>query len=184
MVSRLDEVKGMNLMEPVLEWLLGEGKGQFVLLGTGMPEYHEMFERLRARFPDHMHAFLRFDDALARRIYAGADLFLMPSAVEPCGLGQMIAMRYGCVPLVRATGGLADTVVNYNARLRRGTGFTFTKNTPKACISTLKRALKANRNKKAWRKLQQRGMETDFSWSASAQEYVKLYQRAIKTHET
>ena len=182
MVSRLDEVKGMDLMEPVLDWLLEKEEAQFVLLGTGEPEYHEMFKRIQARFPNRMHAFLKVDDVLARRIYAGADMFLMPSTVEPCGLGQMIAMRYGCVPVVRATGGLADTVVNYKARLRRGTGFTFTKNTSKACISTLKRALKAYQNKKAWRRLQQRGMGTDFSWSASAQEYVKLYQRAIEVH--
>jgi starch synthase len=181
-VSRLDQVKGMDLLEPVLEWLLEKEEAQFVVLGTGQPEYHEMLRRVQARFPERMHAFLKFDDVLARRIYAGADLFLMPSAVEPCGLGQMIAMRYGCVPIVRATGGLVDTVVNYKARLRRGTGFVFAKNTSKACIGTLRRALKAYRNKKAWRKLQQRGMETDFSWSASAQEYVTLYRRAIEVH--
>jgi starch synthase len=182
LVSRLDTVKGMDLMEPVLEWLLG-GEGQFVLLGTGMPQYHEMFERVQARFPDRMHAFLKFDAALAQRIYAGADMFLMPSAVEPCGLGQMIAMRYGCVPVVRAVGGLADTVTDYTAQRRRGTGFVFTDYTPEACQEALERALKAYRNKKTWRGLQRRGMKTDFSWSASAQEYVKLYRRAIKLHE-
>jgi starch synthase len=182
MVSRLDHVKGMDLMEPVLKWLLGEGEAQFILLGTGQEEYHQMFERIQARYPTQIHAFLKFDDVLARRIYAGADLFLMPSAVEPCGLGQMIAMRYGCVPVVRATGGLADTVSNYTTRNRKGIGFTFAKHTPKACVRTLKRALKTYHNKKAWRKLQQRGMESNFSWAASAQEYVKLYQKAIQIH--
>jgi len=182
MVSRLDPVKGMDLMEPVLKWLLENEEAQFVVLGTGNPEYHEMFERIQTRFPDRMHAFLKFDAALAQRIYAGADMFLMPSAVEPCGLGQMIAMRYGCVPIVRATGGLADTVSNYTTRNRTGTGFTFTKYTPKACIGALRRALKTYRKKKVWRKLQQRGMESDFSWSASAQEYVKLYQKATQIH--
>ena len=181
MVTRVDEVKGMDLMEPVLEWLLG-GEAQFVLLGTGMPQYHEMFERVQARFPDRMRAFLKFDAALARRIYAGADMFLMPSAVEPCGLGQMIAMRYGCVPVVRMVGGLADTVTDYTTKRRRGTGFTFTDYTPEACQDALERALKVYHNKKSWRRLQQRGMAVDFSWSASAQEYVKLYRRAIELH--
>jgi starch synthase len=184
MVSRLDHVKGMELMESVLEWLLEKEEAQFVVLGTGDLQYHEMFERVQTRYPDRMRAFLKFDDVLARRIYAGADMFLMPSAVEPCGLGQMIAMRYGCVPVVRATGGLADTVSNYTTRDRQGTGFTFKKYTPRACQDSLKRALKAYRNKKAWRKLQQRGMKSDFSWTASAQEYVKLYHQAAQIHGT
>ena len=183
MVTRLDTVKGMDLVEPVLEWLLG-GEAQFVLLGTGQPQYHEMFEQIQARFPDRMRAFLKFDDVLARRIYAGADMFLMPSGVEPCGLGQMIAMRYGCVPIVRATGGLADTVADYTAKRGHSTGFAFTEYTPEACRDALERALKVYPNRKAWRKLQQRGMTADFSWSASAQEYVKLYRRAIKVHGT
>ena len=183
MVSRLDQVKGMDLMEPVLEWLLAR-EAQFVVLGTGQPQYHEMFERVQARYPDHMRACLKFDDVLARRIYAGADMFLMPSAVEPCGLGQMIAMRYGCVPVVRATGGLADTVADYTAKRGRGTGFTFVDYTSEACQDALARALKVYRDKKAWRRLQQRGMAADFSWSASAQEYVKLYRRAIEVHGT
>jgi starch synthase len=186
MVSRLDGVKGMDLMEPVLEWLL-QGEAQFILLGTGQPEYHEMFERVQARFPDTMRAYLKFDDVLARRIYSGADLFLMPSAVEPCGLGQMIALRYGCVPVVRATGGLADTVTDYGTRsprARQGTGFTFADYTPEACQVALGRALKVYRNKKAWRALQQRGMAVDFSWAASAREYVRLYQHAMELHGT
>ncbi len=143
-----------------------------------------MFERVQARFPDRMRACLRFDTVLARRIYAGADMFLMPSGVEPCGLGQMIAMRYGCVPVVRATGGLADTVADYTAKRGRGTGFTFADYTPEACQDALERALKVYDNKRAWRRLQERGMAVDFSWSASAQEYVKLYRRAIEVHGT
>jgi starch synthase len=182
MVTRLDQVKGMDLMEPVLTWLLEGEEAQFVLLGTGAPEYHEMFERIQTRFPDRARAFLKFDEVLARRIYAGADMFLMPSAIEPCGLGQMIAMRYGCVPIVRATGGLADTVVDYTAKRSRGVGFVFEAYTPKACRGALQRALNAYSDKKTWRKLQQRGMAADFSWSASAQEYVKLYHKAIELH--
>jgi starch synthase len=181
MVTRLDGVKGMDLMEPVLEWLLGR-EAQFVLLGTGQPQYQEMFERVQARFPGGMRACFKFDAVLARRIYAGADMFLMPSAVEPCGLGQMIAMRYGCVPVVRATGGLADTVADYTAKRGRGTGFAFADYTPEACQDALRRALKVYDDKKAWRRLQERSMAVDFSWSVSAQEYVKLYRRAIEVH--
>jgi starch synthase len=182
MVSRLDRVKGMDLMEPVLEWLLGEGEAQFIVLGTGQTEYQELFERLQTGHHDRMRVSLKFDDVLARRIYAGADMFLMPSYIEPCGLGQMIAMHYGCVPIVRATGGLADTVSNYTTKNRRGTGFTFTKYTAKSCILAVKRALNAYRNKNVWQGLQRRGMQTDFSWSASAQEYVELYRKAMQVH--
>ena len=183
MVTRLDQVKGMDLMEPVLEWLL-EREAQFILLGTGAPQYHEMFKRVQARFPNRMRAFLKFDEVLARRIYAGADMFLMPSSVEPCGLGQMIAMRYGCVPVVRATGGLADTVSDNTTKRGRGTGFTFTDYTPEACQEALERALETYNKKPSWRSIQQRGMATDFSWSVSAEEYIKLYRQAIKVHGT
>jgi starch synthase len=183
MVTRLDKVKGMDLMEPVLEWLLAQD-AQFVLLGTGAPEYHEMFEQIQKRFSNRMHACLKFDEVLAHRIYAGADMFLMPSGVEPCGLGQLIAMHYGCVPIVRATGGLADTVADYTAKRGRGTGFAFTDYSAEACQDALERALKVyNDNKHAWRRMQHRGMSVDFSWSASAEEYVKLYRRALKAHQ-
>jgi len=184
MITRLDAVKGMDLMEPVLEWLLGTGEAQFVLLGTGQPQYHELFERVQDRFPERMRAFLKFDDVLARRIYAGADVFLMPSGVEPCGLGQMIAMHYGCVPVVRETGGLADTVTDYVAKRGYGTGVTWTDYTPEACIGALKRALKLYRDRKVWRRLQQRGMRADFSWSASARKYVELYRHATRVRRT
>ncbi len=179
MVSRLDKVKGMELLEPVLEWLFSESEAQFILLGTGEPEYHEMFERLQARYPSRMRAFLKFDAVLARRIYAGADLFLMPSAIEPCGLGQMIAMRYGCVPVVRAVGGLADTVTDDTLRQGRGTGFSFDDFSAVACQDALRRALEAYRQPERWRRIQQRGMRMDFSWDASAREYVELYRKAV-----
>ena len=183
MVTQLDEVKGIDLVEPVLEWLL-EREAQFVLIGTGQPQYHEMLERFQTRFPDRIRVFLKFDDVLARRIYAGADVFLMPSAVEPYGLGQMIAMRYGCVPVVRETGGLADTVADYTAKRGRGTGFTFANHTADACQDALSRALEVYKNKKAWHRMQHRGMSMDFSWSASAKEYVKLYRQAIEMHSS
>jgi starch synthase len=181
MVTQLDDVKGIDLMEPVLEWLL-EREAQFVLVGTGENEYHEMLEGFQTRFPDRARVYLKFDDVLARRIYAGADVLLKPSAVEPYGLGQMIAMRYGCVPVVRETGGLADTVTDYTAKRGRGTGFTFANHTADACQDALSRALEVYRKRAAWRRMQKRGMAMDFSWSASAKEYVKLYRQAIETH--
>ncbi len=181
MVSRLDAVKGVDLLEPVLTWLL-KRDAQFVLLGTGQPEYHEMLERVQSRFPSKMHAFLRFDDTLARRIYAGADALFMPSAVEPCGLAQMIAMRYGCVPIVRATGGLADTVTDLEGAPGHGTGFVFSDYGPQACTAALERVLDTYRDRRTWSSLQKRGMVADFSWSASARQYVALYRRAIGLH--
>ncbi|MBS3783409.1 MAG: glycogen synthase [Anaerolineae bacterium] len=182
MITRLDQVKGMDLMEPVLTWLLGERDAQFVLLGTGDPRYHRMFESLQERYPDRMRAFLKFDGVLARRIYASADMFLMPSFVEPCGLGQMIAMRYGSVPVVRETGGLADTVTDHTPEQGHGTGFVFQDKTPEACQGALERALRAYQDRDTWRALQMRAMATDFSWTASAEEYVDLYHRAIAVH--
>lgn len=182
MVSRLDEVKGMDLMEPLLKWLLGERDAQFVLLGTGDPRYHATFQSIQERHPNRARAFLKFDAVLARRIYASADMFLMPSFVEPCGLGQMIAMRYGSVPVVRETGGLADTVIDYTSDKGRGTGFVFRDKTPEAGISALDRALNVYGDKEMWRAIQMRGMSTDFSWTASAEEYVDLYHRAIALH--
>jgi len=177
MVSRLDGIKGIDLVEPMLERLLA-GDVQFVLLGIGQPEYHRMLEALQARFPDRMQVFLRYDDPLAHRIYAGCDLFLMPSRFEPCGLGQMIAMHYGAVPVVHKTGGLADTVADYHLRPDRATGFTFTPFSSEAFWDALERALAVFRDREAWAALQSRGMQTDFSWKAAAKKYVKLYQRA------
>jgi starch synthase len=179
MVSRLDPVKGIDILGPVLERLLTRDV-QFILLGTGQPEYHEMLEGFQARFPDKMRAFLRYDDPLARRIYAGCDLFLMPSRFEPCGLGQMIAMRYGAVPVVHRTGGLADTVTDYHDLPDRATGFVFVSFTPEACLDALERALGVFRDREAWVGLQTQGMRADFSWEASARRYVELYRRAVE----
>jgi starch synthase len=183
MVSRLDHVKGMDLIEPALTWLLREHDAQFVVLGTGDPRYHEMFERLQQRYPNRVRAFLKFDAVLARRIYAGSDMFLMPSLVEPCGLGQMIAMRYGSVPIVRETGGLADTVTDHTADGEHSTGFVFQEATPEACQDALQRAFEVYRDKAMWRALQIRGMTADFSWTASANAYVDLYRKALDAHQ-
>jgi starch synthase len=182
MVSRLDEVKGMDLVEPVLTWLLEEHDAQFVLLGTGDPRYHHTFQSIQERYPNRARTFLKFDAVLARRIYASSDMFLMPSFVEPCGLGQMIAMRYGSVPVVRETGGLANTVTDQTRERGHGTGFVFQEKTPEACKDALRRALETYQDKETWRALQMRGMASDFSWTASAEEYIDLYQKAIAVH--
>ncbi len=183
MVTRLDAIKGIDLLGPVLERLL-QGDVQFVLLGTGEPEYHQMMESLQARFPDKVRVFLRFDEPLAHRIYAGCDLFLMPSRFEPCGLGQMIAMHYGAVPVVHRTGGLADTVLDYHEHPDRATGFGFDAYAPEACAEALERALRVYRDRETWATIQTRGMKADFSWKGSAQKYVDVYQRALEVHST
>ncbi len=182
-VTRLDPLKGLDIMLPALESLLAQQDAQFVLLGTGDAEYEERFRVLQQRFPDRVRVFLKFDDRLARRIYAGIDLFLMPSRHEPGGLGHMLALRYGAIPVVRATGVLADTVVDATIQPRRGTGFVFRPYTTDAFVEAIQRALLVYHNPAQWQALQHRTMELDFSWSASARAYVDLYLRAKAQHQ-
>lgn len=180
-VSRLASQKGFDIAIPALRQVLANHDVQFVVLGTGEAELEYAFWRLDQEFPDKAAAFLQFDAALAQHIYAGSDIFLMPSHFEPCGMGQMMAMRYGALPLVRDTGGLADTVSNYdNGDAEYGTGFVFSWQTPTAIAGTLSWAIETYYNRKdAWKRMQIRGMSTDFSWDRSAKDYVNLYQRAI-----
>jgi starch synthase len=177
-VSRLADQKGFDLLEPIIEPLLSEAGVQLALLGTGDQHYQDLFQRVGERFAGQAAIALTFDLALAQRIYGGADIFLMPSRYEPCGLGQMIAMRYGTVPVVRRTGGLADTVSDYRPSSGEGNGFVFENYTSYACLVALLRAVEAFRRPQEWRALQRRGMEADFSWAASAQRYVELYHMA------
>jgi starch synthase len=177
-VSRLAKQKGFDLLEPILGPLLDEAGLQMVLLGTGDEHYQGFFRRVAERYPGQLAIVLGFDVGLAQRIYAGADLFLMPSRYEPCGLGQMIAMRYGTVPVVRRTGGLADTVADYSPQTGEGNGFVFERYTPHACFVALLRAMEAFRRPAEWRLLQHRGMEADYSWGVSARQYVEVYRRA------
>lgn len=177
-VSRLADQKGFDLLEPIIEPLLKEVRMQLVLLGTGDQHYHDFFRRIGEQYPGQAAIALNFDVALAQHIYGGADIFLMPSRYEPCGLGQMIAMRYGTIPVVRSTGGLADTVIDYQPGTDEGNGFVFTNYTPYACFVALMRAVEAFHRSDEWRQLQQRGMEADLSWRLSAQRYVELYRKA------
>ncbi|MBI4216477.1 MAG: glycogen synthase [Chloroflexi bacterium] len=180
MVGRLVEQKGADLLAEALEPLLSRAQVQLVVLGTGQKPYEEALADLARRYPRQAAVQLVFDASLASLIYGGADLFLMPSRYEPCGLGQMIAMRYGTVPVVRRTGGLADTVADCHQGSERGTGFVFVQYTAKALLGALGRALAAFQDQGAWRRLQLRGMEGDYSWEASARKYEVVYRRALE----
>jgi len=183
MISRLADQKGFDLLGQIIHPLLAQGV-QFVLLGIGDQHYHEMFQSLAARYPEQVAIFLTFNTELAQRIYAGSDLFLMPSRFEPCGLGQLIAMRYGSVPIVRAVGGLADTVQEYDPRTGEGNGFAFTNYDPWELFAAIVRALALYRFKDIWHTLQQRGMAADHSWQASAMRYIEVYRNAIAFHRS
>jgi len=172
LISRLYWQKGLELIGRHLHKL----NCQFVFLGTGQEKYEKHLRGLAKKYPKQFSANIEFSDQLAQEIYAGADMFLMPSRYEPCGLGQMIAMRYGTVPVVRATGGLDDTV---NAN----TGFKFKDFSAEALYNKLEEAIEVYKNQPArWRRLQINGMKKDFSWGKPAKEYVKLYSK-LSTHD-
>ncbi|MBM4464875.1 MAG: glycogen synthase [Chloroflexi bacterium] len=179
MISRLADQKGFDILVEAIDELM-ELDLQFVLLGTGEERYHRIFANVAGKYQGQAAIFLKFDPALARRIYAGSDAFLMPSRYEPCGLGQMIAMRYGSVPIVRSTGGLADTVKDYDPATGQGNGFAFSDYSEEALLAAVERALKVYRRQDTWRTLMERGMRADFSWQASARKYVELYRQALK----
>ncbi len=181
MISRLADQKGFDLLAQIFQPLLAQGI-QFVVLGVGDQHYHEMFQNLAARYPEQVAIFLTFNTELAQRIYAGSDMFLMPSRFEPCGLGQLIAMRYGSVPIVRSVGGLADTVQEYDPRTGEGNGFSFANYDPWELFAAIVRALELYRFKDIWRTLQQRAMAADHSWTASARRYVEVYRNALEFH--
>jgi starch synthase len=178
MIGRLSWQKGLDIVLPILDGLLRQ-RLQFVLLGLGDEHYHQALRQVQQRHPDRAAVFLRFDTPLAQRIYGGSDIFLMPSRYEPCGLGQMIAMRYGSVPAVRSTGGLADTVHDWDPRTGEGTGFVFETYDPLDCFASVIRAMETYKHPDSWRALQQRGMTADFSWHRSAEKYLDVYRRAI-----
>jgi starch synthase len=178
MITRLDHQKGLSLVEEITDYFMHLDM-QFVLLGTGDPRYHESFGRLGETYPEKASVNLRFDNGLAHRIEAAADLFLMPSRFEPCGLNQLISLRYGTVPVVRAVGGLADTVREYDPRSGKGNGFVFSEFNSMALFNAVQRALEVHKDKAAWLKLQKSGMAEDHSWGASAAEYEKLYGEIV-----
>lgn len=173
MITRMDYQKGIDLAIGALN-LIADLPWQAIILGTGHYELEAAVRMLEQNMPQRVRAAIRFDSNLSRRIYAGSDLILMPSRYEPCGLAQLIAMRYGCVPLGRATGGLKDTI---NDDPKNGTGYLFTETTPEAMAETLRRALKTYQNPVQWQAMQLRGMNQDFSWPRSAEKYLQLYRQ-------
>ena len=178
MISRLADQKGFDLLAKIIDELLNM-KVQFILLGTGDNKYHMFFEKMGRIHSKNTSINLKFDATLAQKIYAASDLFLIPSRYEPCGLGQMISFRYGAIPVVRETGGLKDSVKEFSLKTRDGNGFTFTEYRADHLFVALKKALALYKNKTVWPELVKKVMALDFSWEASAKEYIKLYNKII-----
>jgi starch synthase len=178
MVSRMVDQKGLDLIEAAAPRLMALD-ATFTIVGTGEARYQDMWRHLAARHPDRVGVHIGFDERRAHLVEAGADLFLMPSRFEPCGLNQMYSLRYGTVPVVRAVGGLADTVRPFDPRNGQGTGFQFSDYRADAMLDALERALTTYKRTTAWKRLQIRGMRKDFSWDRSAEEYLKVYKRVI-----
>jgi starch synthase len=178
MIARMVEQKGLDLVAWNAPHLAGLD-ATFIVVGTGEPRFENMWRWLASVSPDRVGVHIGFDERRAHLVEAGADMFLMPSRYEPCGLNQMYSMRYGTIPIVRAVGGLADTVRPYDAKGGRGTGFVFTDYDPGALMDAIGRALAAYRQPRIWRKLQRNGMTQDFSWNRSAAEYLKVYKKAM-----
>ncbi|MBD3167952.1 MAG: glycogen synthase GlgA [candidate division Zixibacteria bacterium] len=177
-ISRLADQKGFDLISEISEIMLNMDL-TVVLLGTGEPKYHTLFEKLQKNFPANFSANLKFDNKLAHLIEAGSDMFLMPSRYEPCGLNQLYSLKYGTIPIVRKTGGLADTIDDYNEKSGEGTGFVFEKYDAEELLKAIKRALQVYRNKDAWKKLMISAMKKDYSWNKSARRYIELYSYVL-----
>jgi len=174
-ISRLAEQKGFDLITTVMDDLM-KLNVQLVILGMGDEKYHLLLEGLSKKYPGKLGLKIAFNNTLAHKIEAGADMFLMPSRYEPCGLNQIYSLKYGTVPIVRAVGGLDDTIVDYNPTTLQGTGFKFKDYSPSCMLETIKLALQVYRERSTWERLMIRGMAADFSWDRSAKAYVNLYQ--------
>jgi starch synthase len=177
LVSRLTDQKGFDLIAAAADQLMAFD-ATWVMLGSGDARYERFWRQLAERYPERVAARIGFDETLAHLIEAGADLFLMPSRFEPCGLNQMYSLRYGTLPIVRATGGLRDTVVDVDEQPSRGTGFMFREASADALVATVNRALTLYKNTRRWKAIQRRAMAEDHSWDVSAREYVKVYEGA------
>jgi starch synthase len=184
-VSRFAAQKGFDLIAQIMDRLARE-EMIMVVLGSGDKLYEEMFQRMNKQFPNKIAAKVAFDNVIAHKIEAGADMFLMPSRYEPCGLNQIYSLKYGTVPIVRATGGLDDTIEPWDARTGKGTGFKFSDHTGEALLATVKQALLDYEDPSSWQTLMRNGMTRDFSWGASAREYGKIYDRVrhLRSAET
>jgi starch synthase len=179
-VGRFDSQKGLDLIVETLPSLLDSTSMQFAVVGgDGAEKYEKFFHKMMKAYPGRVGGHLRVSKIIGQQIYAASDIFLYPSLYEPCGLAQLIAMRYGSIPVVRKTGGLADTVDPYDPLTKSGTGFLFEDYEPMAFAIQLSMALEAYRHRESWKELVKRAMSKDFTWGASAQRYVELYQKAI-----
>lgn len=178
MVSRMTDQKGFDLVACIMDELLATSRIQVVVLGTGEDRYQDMVHHFSNKYPDKMRAWVGYSEQMAHQIYGSADAFLMPSLFEPCGLSQLMSLRYGTVPIVRETGGLKDTVEPYNRYEQTGTGFSFANYNAREMLDIIRYAMKVYYDdKKAWNELVARGMKQDFSWNVSAKEYEKLYEK-------
>jgi starch synthase len=180
LISRLYDSKGLDLVQKAFGDLM-KLNVQIILLGTGDQKYHSFFDKMASKYPKKFANYLGFNDELAHLIEAGADLFLMPSKYEPCGLNQMYSLVYGTVPIVRETGGLADTVVKFNDKTEEGTGFVYKKYDVDDMLKEIKRAIKIFEDKKTWQKIMRAGMKSDFSWDSSAKKYIELYKTMLSS---
>jgi starch synthase len=183
MISRFASQKGFDIVKEVLPELL-ELDAQFVVLGSGEEEYEKMFQDAANKYPTKIGVYFGYNEELAHQIEAGSDIFLMPSHYEPCGLNQIYSLKYGTVPVVRKTGGLADTVQDWNEYNHYGqdigNGYSFYEYSGKALLDSVKRAIIDFHNKSVWRKIQENGMSKDYSWQFSAEEYLDLYKKVLK----
>ncbi len=182
MISRLAKQKGFDILQPVLQKVIQQPV-QFIILGTGEQEYEKFLRQMACDYPDKIAVTIGFNEGLAHRITAGADMFLMPSHYEPCGLNQMYSLNYGTVPIVRQTGGLADTIIDRDAHPKNGNGLSFTRYSSESLHAALLRGLKLFKNKNVWKKMIEQGMQADFSWNSSAKKYLKLYKSLQKTEK-
>lgn len=182
MVSRLEEQKGIDLLLQAMDQFIVETRAQLVVLGQGREHYHKLLTEATLKYPERVAVFIANDERLARLIYGGCDMFLMPSRFEPCGLGQMIAMRYGAIPVVRRTGGLADTV--NDVAQGNGNGFVFQDYTVSDMLEAIKRAQASFYRREEWQNLMRHNMNLDFSWKASATKYEEVYLRARNIRQT
>lgn len=176
MITRLADQKGLDILSYVFDEMMRRDV-QFVLLGTGENRFEYLFRSMEERYRGRVSANIFFDENLAQQIYAGSDMFLMPSLFEPCGLGQMFALRYGTVPIVRKTGGLADTIFQYSTETKDGNGFLFETYDGNGLIWALDQALAVyNQGKDEWQHVVKNAMASNYSWESSAREYIKLYE--------
>jgi starch synthase len=177
-VSRFAWQKGFELFEPIIEKLLSKNL-QLIVLGEGESKYEEFFTKISEKYPDKIAVLVEYNNELAHQITASSDIFLMPSKYEPCGLNQMYSLKYGTVPIVRKTGGLADTVRDVNEYDVTGNGFTFPDFDPFQFLDTIERALSYFKDKEKWKKIIKVGMNEDFSWNNSAKKYIEIYNKAV-----